>query len=290
MILRRRSTAIVLFGLTLAGCAVPSRRPLVDPFPLRFPLVEVGSLAIEGHVVGQPQAYDGVVSVATDDGFLTEVVVPAGSVLWRRPGPAEEGGSALRSAPAAGSVQARPETLLLRVEGNRLRAFDAGGGMAWEFAAAGTIASGPEISPGRIYFGTEDRWFYCLEAASGRVKWRRRLQGAPLHPAVIGNGAIAVPASNSVVYFLSARGGSILAWEAVPSRVLYPLAAGDPVVLVSSASPEVAAFEIKTGKRVGQYRASGSLAAGAIWSPPYVVLFVEDTETGRQRIVFLRSR
>jgi len=290
MILRRRSTAIVLFGLTLAGCAVPSRRPLVDPFPLRFPLVEVGSLAIEGHVVGQPQAYDGVVSVATDDGFLTEVVVPAGSVLWRRPGPAEEGGSALRSAPAAGSVQARPETLLLRVEGNRLRAFDAGGGMAWEFAAAGAIAAKPAVSSGRVYFGTEGRWFYSLKVATGKAKWRRRLQGAPLHPAVVGDGTVAVPASNSVVYFLSARGGSILAWESVPSRVVYPLAAAGSLVLVSSASPDVTALEIRTGKRAGQYRADGPLAAGAVWSPPYVDLFVEDPETGRQRIVFLRSR
>jgi hypothetical protein len=99
-----------------------------------------------------------------------------------------------------------------------------------------------------------------------------------------------VPASNSVVYFLSARGGSILAWENVPSRVVYGLAAAGPLALVSSASPEVMALEIKTGRRVGQYEASGPLAAGAIWSPPYVVLFIEDAGSGQQRIAFLRSR
>jgi hypothetical protein len=47
---------------------------------------------------------------------------------------------------------------------------------------------------------------------------------------------------------------------------------------------------MRTGKTVGQYEAPGPLVAGAIWSPPYVVLFTEDEETGRQKIVFLRSR
>jgi outer membrane protein assembly factor BamB len=285
-----RCAAFVTFSLMLAACAAPAKKPLVDPFPLRFPLVEAGTLAIEGHIIGQPWAEDGVVTFATDDGFLMAVVVPAGSLLWRHPGPAEEEGSALRPVPVSGPVQSGPETPLLRVEGDRLRAFDAGGGMTWEFAAAGTIASEPEVLSGRIYFGTEDRWFYCLKAATGKAKWRRRLQGAPLHPAVIGEGTVAVPASNSVVYFLSARGGSILTWENVPSRVLYPLAAAGPLVLVSAASQEVTALEIGTGKRVGQYLASGPLVAGAVWSPPYVVLFVEDAESGGQRIVFLRSR
>jgi outer membrane protein assembly factor BamB len=285
----RRCAAIVILGLTLAACAVPSRRSLVDPFPLRFPLVEAGTLAIEGHIIGQPWAEDGVVTFATDDGFLTAVVVRAGSLLWRHPSPAEEGGSALRSIPVSGPVQSGPETPLLRVEGDRLRAFDARGGMTWEFAADGTIAADPVVASGRVYFGTADRRFYCLRAATGKVLWSRRLQGAPLQPAVAEGGTVAVAASNSVVYFLSARGGSILSWENVPSRVLYPLAAGSPLVLVSSASPEVTAFEIKTGKRAGQYLAPGPLAAGAIWSPPYVVLFTEDAESGRQRIVFLRS-
>lgn len=274
----------------LAACALPSRRSLIDPFPLRFPLVEVGSLAIEGHVVGQPRAKDGVVTFATDDGFLTAVVLPAGSILWRRPGPAEEGGSALRSVPADGSVQAGPETLLLRVEGDRLRAFDAGGGMIWEFAADGVIAADPVVSSGRIYFGTEAKRFYCLRAATGKALWSRRLQGAPLQPAVAKGGTVAVAASNSVVYFLSRKGGSILSWTNIPSRIIFPLALSGQTLLVSSASPEVAGLDIATGRMVGGYSASGPLIAGAVWSPPYVVLFVEDTETGRQRLVFLRSR
>jgi outer membrane protein assembly factor BamB len=280
----RRFVALAAAALWAAACAGPPKRPLVDPFPLRFPLVVAGTLEIEGRVVGQPQARDGVLTFATDDGFLTAVVVPSRSVLRRKE--IKEGGPAA----SGGSFQPGPETPLLRIEGDRLRAVDAGGKMIWEFAAAGRIAAEPSVASGRVYFGTENRRYYCLRTTTGRTVWSRRLQGSPLHPAVVGGGTVVVEASNSVVYFLSARGGSILAWENVPSRVIYPLAAAGSLVLVSSASPEVKALEIRTGKRVGQYQADGPLAAAAVWSPPYVVLFVEDAESGRQRLVFLRSR
>ena len=279
-----RCAAFVASGLMLAACTAPVKKPLVDPFPLRFPLVEAGSLDIEGHVVGQPRARDGVVYFATSDGALTAVVVPSRAVLWRRTGPAGPGKA------AADVIAESPEKPVLRAEGGRLQAFDGEGKLIWEFAVDGAIAAAPAVSSGRVYFGTENRRFYCLSAASGKVRWSRRLQGAPLHPAVTGGGTVVVAASNSVVYFLSARGGSILAWENVPSRVVYGLAAAGPLVLVSSASPDVTALEIKSGKRAGQHLASGPLVAGAVWSPPYIVLFEEDAGPGRQRIVFLRSR
>ena len=280
----RRTTILALAGLMLVSCAGPARRSLVDPFPLRFPLVEAGALEFEGRVVGQPWAKDGVVYFATSDGFLTAVVIPSRSVLWRRPG---EGGPGEASDENVPTNLGRP---VLRVEKERLSAFDGANTLLWEFAADGAITAGSAVSSGRVYFGTENSRFYCLKAATGKVSWRRRLQGAPLHPAVVIGGTVVVAASNSVVYFLSARGGSILSWEIVPSRVVYPLAAAGPLVLVSSASPEVMALEVNTRKRIGQYSASGPLVAGAVWSPPYVVLFVEDPDSGRQQIVFLKPR
>jgi outer membrane protein assembly factor BamB len=268
----------------LASCAGPDRRPLVDPFPLRFPLTEAGTLEIEGRVVGQPWVKDGVVYLATSDGYQTAVVVPSRSVLWRRPG--VEGASAKEDA----AVPADPRKPFLRFEGKRLGAFDGKGGEIWRFETGGDFFAAPALAAGRVYLGDSERMFYCLDAATGHVKWRRRLQGATLHPAVVAGGTVVVAASNSVVYFLSARGGSILSWETVPSRVVYPPAVAGPFVLVSSASQELTALEIKSRKRIGQYRAPGPLVAGAVWSPPDVVLFVENEESGRQRIVFLRSR
>ena len=101
---------------------------------------------------------------------------------------------------------------------------------------------------------------------------------------------VAVIASNSTIYFLSARGGSILSWAAIPSRIVFEPARAGESLLVSPAADRLFVFDLRTGERIGQHLTSGTLVAGAVWSPPYVVLFEEDPNTGRQRIVFLRSR
>ncbi len=280
-----RFGALAILGLALTACAVQVAKPLVDPFPLRFPLVEAGTLEIEGHIVGQPQARDGIVYVTIREGYLTAVVARSRSILWRRPvDGADPNIIGQAGSPVDGAGPA------LKIEGPRLQAIDGMGRVLWEFAAEGTISVEPVTRDGRVYFGDSERMFYCLGAATGNAKWRRRLQGAPLHPAVIRGDTVAVTASNSVVYLLSRKGGSILSWDAVPSRVVYEPAAAGPLILVSSASTTVAAIDLRTGKRAGQYEASGSLVAGAVWSSPDVVLFVEDEASGHQKIVFLRSR
>jgi outer membrane protein assembly factor BamB len=354
---------VLVLGIAAITCAPAKNAPLIDPFLLRFPLVEAGKLDIEGTIVGQPRARDGIVYFATREGFLTAVVVPARQILWRfkadhtisvSPELSEnhvllrddgnivyvvdlrgslvlkqqldEGattavredrgkiffgtangkiftldlpadGAQLGEYTAAASttaISAGPvfidELVIFGAADGRLIALDQAGKPAWDFAAKGAIASDPAVAAGRLYLGTEDRFFYCLNAATGKKIWCRRLQGAPLHPALVQGLRLVVPASNSVIYFLSRKGGSILSWEAVPSRVVYELAVAGRLLLVSSASPNVAGFDISTGKPVGQHVAFGTLAAGALWVPPFVVLIDEEVDSGSQKFIFLKAK
>jgi outer membrane protein assembly factor BamB len=297
---------LAILVLSSTGCSAQVRRPLVDPFPLRFPLFEAGTLEIDGTVVGQPRARDGIVYFATREGFLTAVVVPARQILWRfkadhsisaSPELGENhivirddgnvlyvldtrgllvfkkqideavtsavrenkgriffgtatgkalvldlsaGGEQLweftatvpAAAITAGPVFSGDLVIFGAAAGGRLLALDHTGKPVWEFAAKGAIAADPTVADGRLYFGTENRFFYCLNAATGKKIWSRRLQGAPLHPALIHGRRLVVPASNSVVYFLSSRGGSILSWESVPSRIVHEIAVAGPLILV----------------------------------------------------------
>lgn len=359
--------AAMVVCLILAGCSAHAIRPLVDPFPLHFPLVEAGTLPIDGHVVGQPRARDGIIYYATREGYITAVVASSRGVLWRfkadhsisssielagdfvlfhddggviygivRPGRAIlkkkldavvttsiriiEGGLVLGTAdgkfltsepdgnnagehklpepnaeitagpvPVYGQEGGLEHTLFGRSDG-RLVAVGPKGQPVWEFEARGAITADPAVAGGRVCFGTSDRMFYCLDAMNGKRKWSRHLQGGPVGNILVKGHRIVVAASNSVVYTLTAKGGSILSWEAVPSRIIHEMTMAGPLVLVTSASRTLAAFDPSTGKRAGQYEASGTLAAGALWVPPFVVLFEESAEPGRQRIVFLRSQ
>ena len=351
---------LVILGIEAINCAVPRKGPLIDPFPLRFPLIEAGTLEIEGTVAGQPRARDGIVYFATREGFLTAVVVPARQVLWRFKADQsisvspelgeshillrddanvlyvidfrgslvlkkqidEAVASAVRENKgriffgtasgkvvtldlsangaqaweyrAASAITAGPvfsgDLVIFGAADGRLLALDHTGKPVWEFAAKGAIIADPTVADGRLYFGTENRFFYCLNAATGKKIWSRRLQGAPLHPALVLGRRLVVPASNSVIYFISRRGGSILSWEAVPSRVVHDPAAAGPVILVSSGGSSLAALDFSTGKRLGEHLASGPLAAGALWVSPFIVLVVGDEESGRQRLIFLRPQ
>ncbi|MCX6571419.1 MAG: PQQ-like beta-propeller repeat protein [Candidatus Aminicenantes bacterium] len=347
-------------SLALAMCAGPAKRPLVDPSRLSFPLVEAGTLEIEGAVVGQLRARDGIVYFATRKGFLTAVVVPARQILWRfkadhsisvspelgenrivirddgnvlyaldtrgslvlEKQPDEAVTSAVRENRgrmyfgtssgkvvaldlsangaqaweyrAAAAISTGPvfagDMVIFGAADGRLIALDQAGKRVWEFSATGAITTDPTVADGRLYFGTENRFFYCLNAVTGKKIWARRLQGAPHHPALIHGRRLAVPASNSVVYFLSRRGGSILSWKVVPSRIVHEISEAGPVILVSSAAPNLIAYDFATGERAGGHLASGPLAAGALWVSPFIVLVVGDEESGRQSLVFLRSQ
>jgi len=360
MVRPEKLAVVAVIGLTLAACAAKGGKTLIDPFPLRFPLVEAAGLDIEGAVVGQPVAGEGVVYYATDDGHLTAAVVPGCDILWRfdagRPfssGPelgqdhiaiCDAGGTlylldrrgslvfksdlgpdlttAVRESrgmlffgardgriamldPAAGGrvvwesrldapVCAGPgfagDLVLFGTGDGRLLAVDRSGMTVWVFSADGPVSAEVAVDANRLFFGTENRRFYCLNVKKGKTVWSRRLQGAPVHPAVVRDGTLAFPASNSVVYVLSRRGGSILSWETVPSRILFPLSFTAPSVLVSSVDANIVAFDISAGRRMGQHLAPGPLVAGALWVPPFTVAFIEGLETGRHRMVVLRSR
>jgi outer membrane protein assembly factor BamB len=349
-----------MLGLAFASCAVPRKGPLVDPSAVRFPLAEAGTLEIEGTVVGQPRARDGVVYFATREGFLTAVVVPARQVFWRfkaehavsvSPELGENhillrdegnllyavgfkgslvlkkqlneavtsavreckgqvyfgtangkvmaldlsgGGGKLWEVAAAASdtaVTAGPvffgDLIIFGAADGKLVALDRSGKLIWVFAAKGTIAADPAVADGRLYFGTENRFFYCLNAATGKKRWARRIQGAPLFPVLVHGRRLVVPASNSVIYFISRRGGSILSWEAVPSRIVHEPALAGPLVLITSQGPRLVSYDITTGKRLGEHLTPGPLGTGALWVSPFIVLVVEDSDSGRQTFIFL---
>jgi len=164
----------------------------------------------------------------------------------------------------------------------------ADGRAVWTFEAEAAVEVDPAVGGGRVYFGTAGKRYYGLEATTGRTKWSRRLQGSPLHAASVGD-RVAVVGSNSVLYFLSRRGGSIISWSPVPSRIVFPPAPAGRVLLVASAGPRMAAYDPASGRGLGEHLTTGSWASAPVWAPPYVLAVEEDRATGRQSLVFLAA-
>jgi len=246
--------------------------------------VPVLTKQIEGKVTTAVREKEGRVYFGTADGAIATLDIASGRTpAWDFRDPSSD------AAVTAGPVFAGDLVLFGRSDG-KLLAFGPSGELVWQRQVEGAIRADPAFDRGRIFFGTEDRVFYRLKASNGKKVWSRRLQGAPLGPALVVGGKLAVPASNSVVYVLAARGGSILSWQAVASRIVYGLCSAGSVILISSAGPDLLLLDLPSGETLGKYVASGALVAGALWDSSRVVLVEEDPVTGRQRLAFLGSR
>ena len=64
----------------------------------------------------------------------------------------------------------------------------ADGSQAWRFHADGPVRFAPSAHAGKIYFGSDDGYLYCLQAASGTLEWKFR--AAPARRKLLGNGRI----------------------------------------------------------------------------------------------------
>jgi outer membrane protein assembly factor BamB len=56
----------------------------------------------------------------------------------------------------------------------------------WTFRAEGPVRFAPVFDAGKIYFGSDDGYAYCLDAANGNLIWRYR--PSPANERIIGNG------------------------------------------------------------------------------------------------------
>ncbi|MHB0957192.1 MAG: outer membrane protein assembly factor BamB family protein [Pirellulaceae bacterium] len=91
---------------------------------------------------------------------------------------------------------------------NRVLAVDAtSGNVRWTFYAEGPVRFAPTVSAGRVYFGSDDGYVYCLDAAAGTLIWKRRAGASD--EKVLGNGRMislwpvrtSVLVDSGVVYF-----------------------------------------------------------------------------------------
>jgi outer membrane protein assembly factor BamB len=70
------------------------------------------------------------------------------------------------------------KTFVSQIDAHTLHALDAATGKPlWHFIAGARIDSPPTYWQGRVYFGGQDGWVYCLRAADGALVWR--FQAAP---------------------------------------------------------------------------------------------------------------
>ncbi|MEQ1825640.1 MAG: PQQ-binding-like beta-propeller repeat protein [Pirellula sp.] len=114
-------------------------------------------------------------------------------------------------------------------DSDKVVAYDlASGKQAWSYYTDGPVRLPLAASESAVYFASDDGHLYCLDAASGQLRWRFR--GAPLDHRALGNRRL------------------ISAWPARGGPVIY----GDQVYFASSIWPFMGTFIYALDKSTGQ--------------------------------------
>lgn len=79
----------------------------------------------------------------------------------------------------------------------------------WRYRASASISAGPVSDNGRIFFGDNEKTFYCLDLETGRLIWKTEIPGGVTASALLVDDLCYFGSSEGVFYAVSVSDGSI---------------------------------------------------------------------------------
>jgi len=138
--------------------------------------------------------------------------------------------------------------------GGALYALNASDGTTrWQYPAGGKtatyFASTPALSAGSLYVTDDNGQAYKIDAATGKVAWTAKLDGAIRSAPILSNGVVYFGSGNSHCYALSADTGKVI-WDTATGGAITtsPTITGGLVVF-SSSDNNVYSLNARTGKK-----------------------------------------
>ena len=221
----------------------------------------------------------GQVYAGTEKGILSGLNADTGDELWQF-----EAGGAIRS-----NLVTWQDTVLFGSDDHYIYFVDDQGRPAGSYHAGGKTGKTLAVDDNLLFFGTDDRYLHCVNLLRRKGKWRIRAGGAAFVPPVVAGRRIFFVCWNCVLYCLDKKSGTILWWNSIPSRSSYPVEVIEKRVVVTSFSPELVCFDIKTGEHRGSFRASQEIKSNPLWMSPYLLINLHDPEKNTGKLLFLEK-
>jgi hypothetical protein len=178
-----------------------------------------------------------------------------GALIWRR-----NIGASANARPALSGDRVYVPTSDSRVVTLRVDT----GAPLWERRLGGA-ANDIFANDNSLYLGSQDKYFYCLNAKDGNVEWRWQTGADVIGLPVVDNRSVFFVSLDNVLRGLK-RSSGVQRWKsALPLRpTTGPIRAGDALV-VSGPAPTLRAYNVEDGKAAGEFALGGELAA-----PPHL--------------------
>ena len=215
----------------------------------------------------------------TEKGVMLALAPASGSELWRF-----QAQGAIRSTPVFAEGK-----FIFGCDDHMLYLLSEKGILSGKIEVEGGIQASPLVVAKHLYFGSDDHHFYCYKVKTLKRKWKVKTGGRIFTPAVTDGKRVLFLCFNNVLYCLNRRNGHILWWQMIPSRSYYHLEVSGERVVASSLSSVVAGFDIKTGKKVGEFDAGQNLRSNPVWLNPYLLINIYDDQKEEGRLIFLKK-
>jgi hypothetical protein len=115
------------------------------------------------------------------------------------------------------AASSRP-AVMYRGDAQRSGAFDTKGirqlsGTLWQFKTGGPVWSSPVVADGVVYFGSDDNFFYAVDARTGQEQWRFETGDDVRSSPAIADGIVYFRSYDHYLYAADARSGQLV-WKA----------------------------------------------------------------------------
>ncbi|CAG6395541.1 PQQ-binding-like beta-propeller repeat protein [Streptomyces cocklensis] len=276
---------------------LPAAPPVTRPDPGRPSPHEAPTRTADHAVSASPDAPagtapDGAPAPLSRRGALlalTGTALAAGTAVaaWKL----SDGGSGAAGPPSAGHTT----TPKSRPVSSTPQPTHASGQQIWAFATDDEVHTAPAVANGVVYFGSNDKNLYAVDAATGRKRWSFPTDNALYSSPAVANGVVYVGTHDNNLYALDAATGE-KRWAFPTGSTIDspPVVAGD-VVYVGSNDENLYAVDAVTGKKRWSFRCRKD---GMVEARPTVVggtvyvaswddyLYALDAATGRKRWEF----
>jgi outer membrane protein assembly factor BamB len=153
--------------------------------------------------------------------------------------------------------------------------------LRWSYETNGGVGSTPVVADGRVYFGSQDKNVYCVDADDGRFYWSFATQARIKSSLAVSDGKVYVGPDDGNVYCLDVITGSVIwetfaggfveaAFKAVTGIRSSPIVVGDRVY-VGSLDANLYCLDADNGEVVwthetgGYITASPAVSGGAVY-------------------------
>lgn len=219
-----------------------------------------------GMTLSEPLMFEEHIYVATLDGYLYRLRLYDGEISKKSKIDAQ-----IWSSPSF-----MDGVLLIGDTHGDLHAFDADFGELWHFSTGASIRATATINDGRVFIGSTNGYFYCLDLMTGKLLWRKKTDGAIFTSAVARDSSVIFGATDHNVYCCNSASGSEQWRFETGSGINTAPVLSKEHVFIGSMDNNFYALDFRTGAKSWSYATKGRIRSNPIISQRYLLISAEN--------------